>query len=106
MRKKIIRKGQTLQPEHTDLYDRITKIEAEVLERIQELKGKAPKAYLCTHLAIYPEPTSYNANINYYDLFWKQYLLNDVGVKYAQQMEKDAHDFERKLKKIDVYFMI
>ena len=54
MGRKVLRRGETPQAEHTELYDRITKLEAEVLERIQELKAKTPKPYLCTHLS--PSP--------------------------------------------------
>ena len=47
MGKKVLRKGETPQAEHTALYDRITKIESEVLERIRELKSKGPKHQIC-----------------------------------------------------------
>jgi hypothetical protein len=77
-----------------------------VLERIQELKAKTPKAYLCTHLNPSPEIASYDPQNNYYDLYWKQYLLNDLGIRHAQLMQKEVIEFERKLKKIDVYFFL
>ena len=49
MSRRILRKGQTPSSTHTELYDRITKMEHEVLERIRELKA-APRQAACQHL--------------------------------------------------------
>ena len=49
MSRRILRKGQTPSSTHTELYDRITKMEHEVLERIRELKA-APRPAACQHL--------------------------------------------------------
>lgn len=61
MGRKVLKRGETPKAEHTALYDRITKIEAEVLERIQELKTRAPKAYQCSHLVNSPEASEFNS---------------------------------------------
>jgi len=51
MGRKLLKKGETPDQFQTELYDKITKIEAEVLERIQKLKGNT-KSYLCEHFTI------------------------------------------------------
>lgn len=48
MGRKLLKKGETPDLFHTELYDKITKIESEVLERIQKLKAKS-KFAVCEH---------------------------------------------------------
>lgn len=46
MGRKLLKKGETPDQFQTELYDKITKIEAQVLERIQKLKTNS-KSFVC-----------------------------------------------------------
>ncbi len=76
MGRKLLKKGETPDQYQTELYDRITKLEAQVLERIQKLKSGS-RSFICEHFSMnssHCEP--YDPSINYYDRFWKRFLLN------------------------------
>jgi hypothetical protein len=51
MGRRLLRKGQIPDQFQTELYDKITKIEAQVLERIQKLKTNS-KSFLCEHMNV------------------------------------------------------
>jgi len=58
-----------------------------VLERIQKLKS-SNKSYLCEHFNIEsPDCGQYNASVNYYDKFWKTFLLNEIGRQNVAQFK-------------------
>ena len=46
MGRKLLKKGRSPDQFQTELYDTITKIEAEVLQKIQKIKGNT-KSYVC-----------------------------------------------------------
>lgn len=98
----MLRKGEAPRKTHTELYDRITKIETEVLERIQKLKN-IPKSTLCPHFSSpHPLPENYVHDKNYFDLYWKQFIVNDLGLKHLQKLQSEVSEMQRKMKKIEV----
>ena len=48
MARRLLKKGETPDQYQTELYDKITKIEVEILERVQKLKGNN-KSCICEH---------------------------------------------------------
>jgi hypothetical protein len=48
MTKRLVKKGESPDQYQTELYDKITRIEADILERVQKLKGNN-KSYICEH---------------------------------------------------------
>jgi hypothetical protein len=42
----------------------------------------------------------YDESVNYYDLFWRKFLLNDVAMRQIGEMRSGNSSFGRKLKKI------
>lgn len=100
MGRKVLRKGEAPHKSHTELYDKVTKLETEVLDRIQKLK-MIPKSAVCQHFGTrHHEEESFDQERNYYDLFWKQFILNDLGMRHAQQLQKEVSEMQRKLRKI------
>lgn len=103
MHRKTCLSSKKLNEEVPVLYDKITRIETEVELRIQKLK-KNSKKEKCEHLCFHEEIEPYNPNINYYDKYWKRFMLNEIAKKEIKVLEKDVQQFQKKLKKIDVHF--
>jgi len=55
MRRKMLKKGETLDEFHTQLYDRITRKETDILTRISKLKKDGFKMSVCYHFSITPD---------------------------------------------------
>lgn len=50
-----------------------------------------------------PLPEDYVQDKNYFDLYWKQFILNDLGLKQAKKLQNEVADMQRKMKKIEVW---
>lgn len=75
-----------------------------MLERIQKLKGNS-KSYVCEHFSMSsPECEPYSHAVNYYDKFWKRFLLNEIGKQNLTQVREKLDIFTRRLAKIDDLF--
>lgn len=106
MTSRILKKGETPEEFHTQLYDRITKIEVEILEKIQKLKTNK-KTFQCEHLDVDGEECQpYDPSINYYDKFWKRFMLNEIGKQNIENLKEQMGHFSRKLVKIDVSIIL
>jgi DNA-binding PadR family transcriptional regulator len=51
-----------------------------------------------------PECEPYNHSVNYYDKFWKRFLLNEIGKQNLTQVREKLDIFTRRLAKIDDLF--
>lgn len=99
---KMLKEGPNL--EETQLYDRITKTEAQILEKIQKLKTN-PKTFICEHFSINsPDCEPYDNNVNYYDKFWKRFLLNEIGKQNLVLCREQLDIFSKKINKVQTLF--
>lgn len=62
--------------EETLLYDRITKVETKIIEKVSQLKREKPHCD-CKHFENPRDPCEkYDPSSDYYEKFWKCFLLN------------------------------
>lgn len=48
-----------------------------------------PKTAVCQHFGLnHHQEEVFDEEVNYYDRFWKQFILNDLGMRHAQQLQK------------------
>ncbi len=71
------RKFKNPDSEETELYDKVTKIETDIIDRVNKLK-QGKKNYDCIHNVASEDAGPYDPTINYYELFWKTYMLNEL----------------------------
>ena len=102
MKKQQVRRREAPSEEETARYDRITKLEAQILERVQKLKANT-RSCVCQHFALTsPEAEPYDSNNNYYDMFWKRFLLNEIGKQNILQFRSELENFGKRLDKLQV----
>ena len=54
-------------------------LEAQILEKVQKLKANT-RSCICEHFSLEgPDPGPYDSSVNYYDKFWKRFMLNEIG---------------------------
>lgn len=72
------RRGKNPSMEETELYDKITKIESKIIEKVALLKREKPRCD-CKHFQNLSENCdAYDPSIDYYEKFWKGFLLNEL----------------------------
>ena len=59
-------------------------------------KNKNKHNYICEHLTMNEECDEYDSKIDYYDMFWKMYLMNEIKRKkvdmFQAEIEKLKND--------------
>ena len=80
--------------EDTAFYDRITKMECTILEKIAIMK-KNKSLPVCSHFLQFDEYVQpYNKNANYYDKFWKLYLNTELCKVRVEEIENFLAEVE------------
>lgn len=75
--------------EDTVFYDRITKIECTILQKIAIMKKNKALPF-CSHFIDFDEFVEpYHNNANYYDKFWKLYLNTELCKVRVDEIEND-----------------
>lgn len=81
--------------EDARLYDRITKLETAIIDRLSELR-KIPRSCPCSHFMDIPaECEPYVPVENYYNKFWQLYLKSELAHHKSAFLNDEVDEMEK-----------
>ena len=79
---KKIKRGREVNSHTTELYDKITRIETEVIDKINLIKKTKPRNHdICGHLIHKEDCVPFSPTQDYYQMFWRTFFLNEIKRK-------------------------
>lgn len=69
------------------------------MDKIAALKkSKFKNLFVCEHLTLEPECKEFDPKIDYYDLFWKTFLLNEIKKNKVEDFIDECEDLNENIK--------
>lgn len=99
------RRSKDVTSEETLLYDRITKNETKIQAKLTNLKKEKPTC-CCKHFEELKEDCQpYDSAANYYEKFWKLFLLNELCYAKVQATNSQLNTLEEKIAEVEVAYI-